>query len=60
MLFMKRLEFSCFLDFFLKIIKTSVEYGFLYNEGTVNSMGKRLKSSVKMMSPGTTMMMGKH
>ncbi len=38
MLFMNRLEFSCFTDFFVKIFKTWEEYGFLQNrpeEGTV-------------------------
>ncbi len=29
MLFMNRLEFSCFADFFERIFKTKEEYGFL-------------------------------
>jgi hypothetical protein len=29
MLFMKRLEFSCFADFIVWSFKTSIEYGFL-------------------------------
>jgi hypothetical protein len=29
MLFMKRLEFSCFVDFFVRIFKTREEFGFL-------------------------------
>ena len=29
MIFMNRLEFSCFADFFVKIFKTTEEYGFL-------------------------------
>ncbi len=58
MLFMNSLKYSFFSNFFVRIIKTSVEYMVFFTiEGTVNSMGKRLKSSaVKMMSPGTTMM----
>ncbi len=50
---MNRLEFSCFADFFLRIFKTKEEYGFLRNppvDGTMNSMEKRLKSFVKLMS----------
>jgi hypothetical protein len=49
---MNRLEFSWFADFFVRIIKTREEDGFLKNspvEGTVNSM-ERLKSFVKLMS----------
>ncbi len=40
MLFMNRLEFSCFADIFVRIFKTRVEHGFLQNlpvEGTVIS-----------------------
>jgi hypothetical protein len=29
MLFMNRREFSCFADFFVRIFKTRVDYGFL-------------------------------
>jgi hypothetical protein len=29
MIFMNRLEFSCFADYFVKILKTREEYGFL-------------------------------
>jgi hypothetical protein len=44
MLFMNRLEFSCFTDFFVCIFKTRVEYGFLQNppeERTVNSIEQK-------------------
>jgi hypothetical protein len=46
MLFMNRLEFSCFADFFVCIFKTRVEYGFLKNppvEGTVNSIEQKTR-----------------
>ncbi len=49
--FINRLDFSCFADFFVRIIKTRVEYGFLFNssiEGTVNSMER--KTLVILMS----------
>jgi hypothetical protein len=42
MLFMNRLEFSCFADFFVRMKKTE--------EGLVNSMEKRLEYFVKLMS----------
>jgi hypothetical protein len=46
MLFMKRLEFSFFADFFVRSFKTGEEYGFLKNppvEGTVNSMEQNIR-----------------
>jgi hypothetical protein len=53
-LFRIKLEFSCFADFFVRILKTRVEYGFLYNppvEGTVNSMEQRLECFLLNLSP---------
>jgi hypothetical protein len=50
---MKRLEFSCFVGFFVRIIKTREEYGFILNpqvEGTVNSIERIPKSFVKFLS----------
>ncbi len=51
MLFMKRLEFSCYADFFVSIFKTNEEHGFLLNppvEVTVTIMEQRLESFIKM------------
>jgi hypothetical protein len=49
MLFTNRLEFSCFADFFVRILKTSEEYVCLFfkaaSRKTVNSMEQRLESS---------------
>jgi hypothetical protein len=44
MLFMSRVEFSCFMEFFVRIIKTRVEFGFRLNlpvEGTLNGMEQK-------------------
>jgi hypothetical protein len=41
MLFINRLEFSCFTDFFERIIKTRVEYCYLPGEDTVNSIDRK-------------------
>ncbi len=46
MLFMNRLKFSCFADFFVCKFKTRVEYGFFKNppvEGTVNSIEQKTR-----------------
>ncbi len=51
MLFMKRLELSCFADLFERIFKSREGYGFLWNppvERIVNSRSKRLESFVKL------------
>jgi hypothetical protein len=43
---MKRLEFSCFADFFVRILKTREEYDFLSNqpeEGIVKSMEQKTR-----------------
>ncbi len=42
-LFMHRLEFSCFADFCVCVLKTRVEYGFLAPlvDETVNSMDQK-------------------
>ncbi len=55
MLFMKRLEYSCFVHFFVRIFfKPEKSLGFLWNppvEGTVNSIDeKTLMSFVNLMS----------
>ena len=53
MLFMNRLEFSYFADFFIRIFKYREEYGFLSNppvEGTGIARSKKLESFVKLMS----------
>ncbi len=45
-LFMNRLEFPCFTDFFVCIFKTRAEYGFLQNppeEGTENSIEQKTR-----------------
>ncbi len=46
MLFMNRLEFSCFAGFFVRIFQTRKEYCFLQNptvEGTVNSIEQKTR-----------------
>ncbi len=46
-LFMTRLEFSCFGDFFVRILKTRVEYAFRWNppvEVTANSMEQKTQA----------------
>jgi hypothetical protein len=46
MLFMYRLEFSCFAVFFVRIFKTREEYGFLYSppvERTVNNIEQKTR-----------------
>ncbi len=53
MLFMNRLEFSCFANFFVWIFKTRIEYGFLKTppvERLWITWNKRLESFVKLLS----------
>ncbi len=54
MLLMKRLEFSCFADFFTRFFKTREEYGFLWNppvEGTGNKHGAKDSSLLFIWCP---------
>jgi hypothetical protein len=41
---MNRLAFSCFACFFVRIIKTRIEYVFFKIQGTVNSMEQNTRA----------------